>query len=72
MNDEVVVDRTERSEIVRSRVLRGFYGRCVAGCPWVGDTRESRKTARMDAVMHDDDPDRAHFHRPRARTRARR
>jgi hypothetical protein len=59
--EEAVVDRTERSEIVLVTSV-GFYGRCVAGCPWAGEYRRYKTTAVMDAKMHDDDPQRATWH----------
>lgn len=58
--DEEVVATTAHTEIVLTPY--GFYGRRKDGCPWVGESTPSKWQARKDAVMHDDDPERAEFH----------
>jgi hypothetical protein len=63
--DEAVVATTAKAEIVLTPY--GLYGRCTAGCPWVSEYTPSKFKARMDAVMHDEDPDRASLHTKTAR-----
>lgn len=58
--DEAVVATTEKAEIVLTPY--GFYSRCTAGCPWASEYTPSKYRTRMDAVMHDEDPDRAPLH----------
>jgi hypothetical protein len=58
--DGTIVAETEHSQIVLTSF--GFYGQCKHGCPWVGAFSHAKFKARMDAEMHDADPNYATWH----------